>query len=183
MESRDPTEIRALLDRVLRISAAEDWTEDISPSQRTVLSYLSRANRFSRAPSQVTDYLGATRGTVSQTLKTLARKGLVSEQRSEKDKRSISYKISAAGLTALKRHTTIDSALSELPDRSASALTESLHDVMKHILRARGGRSFGVCETCHHHRNGRGGAYCALLDEKLSTGEILEICHEHEMAT
>lgn len=97
MDSHDRTEIRDLLDRVLRTSAAEDWTEDISPSQRAVLSYLSRANRYSRAPSQVADYLSATRGTVSQTLKTLARKGLVSEQRSEKDKRSISYKISEIG--------------------------------------------------------------------------------------
>jgi DNA-binding MarR family transcriptional regulator len=180
MENRDQTEIRALLDRVLRISAAEDWTEDISPSQRAVLSYLSRANRFSRAPSQVTDYLGATRGTVSQTLKTLARKGLVSERRSEIDKRSISYEISANGLTALKRRTTIDSALGQLADKSAKALTESLHEVMRHILKARDGRSFGICETCRYHRKDNGGAYCALLDEKLSAREFIEICHEHE---
>ena len=44
------------------------------------MAYLARANRFSRGPSHLADWLGTTRGTVSQTLKALERDGLISRK-------------------------------------------------------------------------------------------------------
>ena len=62
-------QIRFLLNRVDRVASAEDWSDDLNPTQMTILRYLDRANQFSRSPSNIADYLGTTRGTVSQSLK------------------------------------------------------------------------------------------------------------------
>lgn len=183
---RDPqNQVREILDRISRIAASEDWTGDINPTQRAALSYLARANRFSRSPSQVADYLEATRGTVSQTLKALARKNLIEEQRSEQDKRSISYVVTDEGHTALNFTTAIDQAVGHLTQGQADDLALALTHLMSDVLQARGGRSFGACRTCRHHRaNPSGqtnpsGAYCALLQEALYPAETEQICHEH----
>jgi DNA-binding MarR family transcriptional regulator len=85
--------ISDLIDRLGRLNAAEEWNGPLNPSQFAALSYLARANRFSRAPSHVADYLATTRGTASQTLKALARKELIAESRLEEDKRSIRYDV------------------------------------------------------------------------------------------
>ena len=69
-----------LLDRLARLHLASRRDDALNPAQAAALDYLARANRFSRMPSAVADYLAATRGTVSQTLKALAAKGLIVEQ-------------------------------------------------------------------------------------------------------
>lgn len=177
---RDPqNQVREILDRISRIAASEDWTGDINPTQRAALSYLARANRFSRSPSQVADYLEATRGTVSQTLKALARKNLIEEQRSEQDKRSISYVVTDEGHTALNFTTAIDQAVGHLTQGQADDLALALTHLMSDVLQARGGRSFGACRTCRHHQTNPSGAYCALLQEALEPTETEQICHEH----
>ncbi|MEP3347380.1 MAG: helix-turn-helix domain-containing protein [Litoreibacter sp.] len=67
---------------------------ELNPTQDATLGYLVQANKFSRIPSQVAAYLGATRRTTSQTLKSLLRKGYVEKVRSTQDKRVISYDLS-----------------------------------------------------------------------------------------
>ncbi len=174
------TEIRDLLDRLSRINAAEDWTGRVNPTQRAALAYLAKANRFSRKPSQVADYLSATRGTVSQTLKALARKDLIRENRSETDKRSISYGITAEGMKELDHTAAVDVALSLMAEEDLENLSDQLKKLAKELLRQREARPFGICLTCRHHQSGKSGAYCTLLDEPLQKEETDQICHEFE---
>lgn len=168
-----------LLDRIARLRAAESWRDDLNPSQRAALDYLGRANRFSRSPSQVADYLASTRGTVSQTLKSLSRKGLVEEVRSEADKRSISYEVTPQGRAHLSANRKA-STLADLTDREAGLLTDLLERLLHGVLTQRGGRSFGMCRTCKYHSQLKSGGYCRLLEIDLLPAEIIQICHEHE---
>ncbi len=170
------------MERLGRINAADDWAGELNPTQMAALSYLAKANRFSRSPSQVSEFLSATRGTVSQTLKALARKGLISEVRSDTDKRSISYDVTNDGRTALVPATVIDQALDRLDEPILQNLATSLRVLIRTALAARGKRSFGVCRDCRHHqKQGRGG-YCILLKEPLAADETGQICHEHQTA-
>lgn len=178
----DRTRIRDLIDRIARLSAADEWSDDINPTQWVALSYLDRANRFSRAPSQVAEFMAATRGTVSQTLKALARKGLASENRSEADRRWISYSITAQGTAVLERKTIIDEAASDLDDGKAARLADALEALVRQALVKRGKRAFGICATCRHHKSQGAGGYCMLLQEKLTQADSTKICHEHEEA-
>ena len=176
------TEIRHLLDRLCRLAAAEEWTADLNPSQYAALSYLARANRFSRAPSQVAQYLSSTRGTVSQTLKALHRKGYVAETRSETDRRSISYDMTRAGLDALRKSALFDRPLASYSDLESDKLANSLNLLLQRVLHARGNRPFGVCRDCTHHREREGTRYCALLKVALKDTEAEEICFEQTSA-
>lgn len=182
MTTKDHSELRALIDRISRLNAAEDWGGGLNPTQRAAIAYLARANRFSRMPSQVADYLSATRGTVSQTLKALARKGLVAETRSTSDRRSVSYAVTAEGLQALETTTAMDAAIAGLKAKEAAQLNAALKDLLTAALAQREGRSFGICRTCRHHRKGPEGAHCALLEVALQPEETEQICHEHEAA-
>jgi len=179
MPPTDRARIKDIIDRLGRITAAEEWNDEINPTQWTALSYLARANRFSRSPSQVSDYMAATRGTVSQTLKALARKGLVKEHRSDQDKRSISYSVTGQGLTLLEGETLIEDAASALSDRQRTALLDGLETLMRNALARRRSRPFGICRTCAHHRKAGDGGFCTLLGVPLSPAETGQICHEH----
>ena len=136
--------IKELLDRLGRIAAAGEWDGDLNPTQLTALSYLARANRFSRTPTQVSEFMAATRGTVSQTLKALARKGFICEHRSERDKRSISYSLTDTGRALLTRVSGIEDAVSSLNDEESSSLLAGLEALARGALRQRGFMGVGV---------------------------------------
>ena len=171
--------IRELIDRLSRIMAADEWSEDINPSQWTALSYLANANRFSRSPSQVAEYMSATRGTVSQTLKALARKGLIEEIRSKADKRSISYSVTKKGKELMEQRKEMEDANIVTDDIDSEILAENLETLARNTLRKRGQRPFGICGTCKYNQNSADGRHCQLLGEKLLPYQTNQICHEH----
>lgn len=182
MESNQTSRIRALIERLSRLSETEDWTGDINPAQMGALRYLARANRFSRAPSQVASFAGSTRGTMSQTLRALERKGLVTEARSERDKRSIVYQVTESGRALALAGKAIDASFAGLSESEAQILEELLSRVLKNVIAARGGRSFGMCRHCRHHEKRWVGGYCRLLAVELAEVETTQICYEHEVA-
>ncbi len=179
MKSEDTHRLETLIDRLNRILASDEWADALNPAQWTALVYIARANRFSRAPSYVAEYMCATRGTVSQTLKALAKKGLISELRSEKDKRSLSYSLTASGRHLLKRRTSREELFASLDSDTSVHLANGLEELLRASIRRRGMKAFGVCKTCRYHRRKPGGGYCELLKEQLSNREADQICHEY----
>ncbi|UWQ56122.1 MarR family winged helix-turn-helix transcriptional regulator [Leisingera caerulea] len=173
-----PTRIAELISRLARLDAGESWAAELNPAQRAALDYLSRANRFSRSPSHVAAYLGSTRGTVSQTLKALAQKGYVEEQRSESDKRVIRFALTAQGeqVTALPRALT--EAAAALPDTAHDTLQAALEQILGRMIAANGGQPFGLCHACKHFTAEGPGGFCRLLAEPLSPEDTNKICHE-----
>ncbi|KIC47801.1 transcriptional regulator, MarR family protein, partial [Leisingera sp. ANG-S] len=57
---------------------------------------------------------------------------------------------------------------------------DALQQLVRGMIAARGGRSFGLCRSCRHHRASAQGAHCALLDVPLRDEETTQICQEHE---
>ncbi len=177
-----PDQIRALINRLARLDAAETWEVDLNPAQIAALDYLARANRFSRAPSQVAEYLGTTRGTMSQTLKSLVRKGYLTERGSETDRRSISYDLTPSGIALAGRQGTLARAVADLTAGDQASLSASLSAILAARLSANRGRAFGICNTCAHHRVIGEDAFCALLSLPLAPEETTQICHEQVAA-
>ena len=172
--------IRDLIKRLARLDAAAAWGGDLNPTQRAVLEYLGQANRFSRSPSHVAEYLGTTRGTVSQSFKSLLQKGYVTEHRSQLDKRAISFELTTAGQSIAKADNPLSGALVDFPDREKGALLASLRAVLGGVLDRNDGRSFGICNTCAHHQPTPEGGFCDLLSEPLLPAETQKICFEQE---
>jgi len=171
-----------LIERLGRILRADQHGAGLNPVQGEALRFLSRANRFSRTPAALADYLGSTRGTVSQTLLALESKGLVERRPNALDGRSVSLVLTKAGVDYLKSDPA--RALAKAIDSSgaASRLAEDLEAGLRAAITQKGGRAFGVCRTCRHFREGvRGGDrphQCALLDEQLGATDASSICIE-----
>ncbi|HQU67799.1 MAG TPA: MarR family transcriptional regulator [Albidovulum sp.] len=173
----DDEEIAELMDRIARLHSARRRSAALPEAQVAALDYLARANRFSRSPSAVAEYLAATRGTVSQTLIALARKGLVSEEPAPDDRRSRIYSLSPKGRAEI-------GGAGPSPDwgGAKTELLIGLRAALAVMIRDAGGRSFGLCRTCRHHRPGEDGAFCALLGVALAVAEADQICAEHQAA-
>ena len=173
-----PRHIRELITRLARLDAASGWDGDLNPTQRAALSYLAQANRFSRSPSHLSDYLGSTRGTVSQSLKSLLQKGYVSEKRSALDKRVISYELTAKGEDVAQTASLLETAIAGMPEEGSEALRDLLMQVLGTVLQERDAPGFGVCKTCCHHKAGPDGRTCGLLSVPLTEQEADQICFE-----
>lgn len=176
-----------LLERLARLVQNDAHSSGLKPTQWEALRYLARANRFSRSPGALTAYLGMTKGTVSQTLQALERKGLIEKHAAAIDRRSVKINLTKAGETLLA-----DDPLGDL-EASINALTKNeqklfgamLEGLMKNMLHRRGGKAFGACKTCRHFRGDKNqGApfFCSLLSEPLSKSDSEMICAEQEAA-
>ncbi|MCK8464044.1 MarR family transcriptional regulator [Aliiroseovarius sp. S1339] len=171
-------QIRALINRLSRLDAAQNWDGALNPAQRAAVDYLARANRFSRSPSHVADFLGTTRGTTSQTLKALMRKGFVSEERSSTDKRSTSYHLTDMGRSVGGTGSLLLAALEKLPQNDLANIEASMRRLLNAAVRENGLKPFGICRTCLHFKPMETGGYCTLLRVALNDAETEQICHE-----
>lgn len=171
--------IRDAINRLARLDTSRGWTGDLNPTQRAMLAYLGQANRFSRSPSHVAHYFGATRGTTTQSLKSLQQKGYLAERRSEVDKRVISYDLTDRGRKMSDVQSPLQQAASALSPKDQQNLGRYLKSMLLDALARNNGREFGVCKTCMHHQERDGSPYCGLLDVVLAPNEVDQICHEH----
>ncbi|WP_420349252.1 MarR family winged helix-turn-helix transcriptional regulator [Pelagibius sp.] len=185
MESID--DLGLLLERLARVLQNEAHSEGLKPTQWEALRYLGRANRFSRTPSGVTAYLGMTKGTVSQTLNALERKGLIGKRIDPQDRRQVALRLTAKGSRLLARDP-IEALLRGTAGLSAEqreTLTEGLQRLLAETLRRRGGQPFGLCRTCRHFsaEDPAGSPHrCRLLEVPLTEEDGGLICAEQEAA-
>lgn len=171
--------VRQLISRLARLDADAGRSEGLNPAQSMALEYLARANKFSRQPSHVAEFMGSTRGTISQTLKALRDKGLISELRSETDRRSLSYNLTQKGRRILAQSNSLRSAFKELSVNELGKLERSLQAVLNTSLRSNGLKPFGVCKTCAHFSPRTKGGFCNLLSLPLELSETEMVCVEN----
>ena len=131
----------------------------------------------------MTEYLGLTKGTVSQTLLVLARRRLVSRYADPRDGRVVRLVLTASGAALLKTLNAAgawrEAVNAASPARINSAMVV-LRQVLAQVQAQSGARSFGVCASCRHNqRLGPRSYFCGLMQEKLSSPETRRICREH----
>ena len=180
IEPCTPSRIAELMDRLGRATHALQFVHGLNPAQWEALRFLGRANRYSRSPSALSDYLGTTKGTTSQTLRALESKGYVTRCRDCHDRRGISLELTEAGRVLLARDPMrdIEHAVASLSDACAETLATGLGQVLDRI-RSRCRQSvFGVCERCNHLVTTGEAAttQCGLTGEPLSQEEIRRLC-------
>lgn len=176
-----------ILERISRVLQNDGHSVGLKPTQWEALRYFARANRFSRSPSALTVYLGMTKGTVSQTVSALEKKGHIKKAAGEEDRRQIRIEVTAKGERLLRRNPleAMATSLSRLPASRRQELKDDLGEFLKATLRQRDGRPFDACKTCRYFQsNASGGAphKCGLLEEPLSAADSEMICAEHEAA-
>ena len=190
-EDEEDSDGRAIvwpLERLARVMRAREHEDGLNPAQREALRYLSRANRFSNSPGALTRYLGATKGTVSQTVMALARKGFIAKSLREGGRKSLSLVLTDKGREALERDPwgQLAKAADELGGKTRRRLHRGLAELLEQELTRAGLRSFGVCSSCRFFRergrsdDPKGPHLCMLFEDALTEDDAQRICQEHQ---
>ena len=155
----------------------------LQPVQIEALTYLTRCNRYSDTPQAVTEYLGLTKGTVSQSLKVLEQKGLLRKQQDTEDKRITHLAVTAKGRKLIEQAfpaKCLDAALAKTKFLQGPKLEETLRTLLHEMQQQHGRKTFAACHTCRFNERHKNGYVCGLTKEALSERDIQLICREHE---
>lgn len=173
------------LSNLLRTESRQLLTSHgLQPIQLEILHYLSVCNRYSNTAKGVAEYLGQTKGTVSQSIKVLERKGLITKHVDNIDKRIVHLKITSNARTLLKK--TVPAPLFSnagklIKEQSMKQMQSALKSLLMAVQKANGLKSFGVCHTCRYNQQlNNGNHLCRLTKEVLSSKEVQLICREHD---
>jgi DNA-binding MarR family transcriptional regulator len=149
-----------------------------------VLRFLSRANQFSRTVSAFAEFHATTRGTASQTVKSLVSRGYLSRTKSKRDGRSVIFDLTEAGRAVLSRDpcSALVSAAGELPATTRNQLTKGLERLLGRLVEKTNVRPFGTCGECAFvadrgsRRKGKRRPECELRGESLDESELTQTC-------
>ena len=181
-----------LVNRLGRTVHCLQFAEGLNPAQWEALRYLTRANRYSRTPTALADFLGTTKGTASQTVKALEAKGLVARERVVEDGRAVRLTLTEAGQEILRRDPLhrMDEVAATLAGELPAA-NQTLQTLVNQLQAAFGLREFGLCNECTHFcknaieagkpaepatATAAGPHQCGLNKDPLSENDSHEIC-------
>ena len=165
----------------LRKAGAE---EALQPVHLQALMYLSRANRYSNTPQALADYLGLTKGTVSQTLLLLDRRGLIERFEDDIDRRVVRLRLSSAGEQLIAEAQPAlpwqNATRNISPNRIRNA-TSALREALVTLQEDNEGTVFGVCSSCSFCQKLSQRIYrCGQMGDRLSGPETRKLCRIYQ---
>jgi DNA-binding MarR family transcriptional regulator len=179
-DGKSATGIASDMERLTRLIRASEHRDGLNPAQWEALRYLTRANRFSNSPGALALYLGATKGTVSQTLKSLEAKGLVTKTPRGGKRGSLSLELTSKATEALIADpwTRFSADATQLRGKIRRRLAKGLTELLTTELARKGVPRFGACRDCRYFReDGQDDApSCMFFDETLKGADIGRIC-------
>ena len=165
---------------LLRVEIKKAGNEiGLQPVHLQILNYLSLCNRFSNTPASVSEYIGATRGTVSQTLQRLVIKGYLHQKTDECDRRVQHFEVSESGqqiLTKLISPPNFHHAVHMLDKTSQGIIITALTQLLGNLQTTNQAKSYGVCKDCRFLKVDNEYYQCGLAREPLHAFEINRIC-------
>lgn len=182
-----PAKISNLINRLGRKIHCIQFAQGLNPAQWEALRYLARANRYSRTPSALAEYLQTTKGTASQTLKSLESKGYVQRAAVPQDRRAVRIDMTDDGHLLLKRDPLqcLETSAAALVGDDIEPARRVLARLASALERYGEGTAFGLCSECTHFcknasASAEGGPHqCGLHEEPLSAVDATKICVSH----
>lgn len=167
-----------------RIASGEGLVEGLTAAQWAVLRYFAQANRFSRTPSAFAAFHATTRGTASQTIKSLENQGYLTRIRSEEDKRSVRLVLTekARGILANDPLESLVRAADSLAPSVQGNFANALQRMLGQVSQERGKPPFGTCTSCQYLASddccGKGQTpyACGFTSEPLLPEELNGVC-------
>jgi DNA-binding MarR family transcriptional regulator len=144
--------IAELVFHIGRIATGEGLVEGLTAAQWAALRYFSQANRFSRTPSAFAAFHGTTRGTASQTIKSLENQSYLTRIRSEDDRRSVKFVLTekAKDILANDPLESLVRAADSLPPSAKDHFANALQRMLGQVSQERGKPLFGTCTPCQY---------------------------------
>lgn len=173
-------DIFRLLDRICRMSRGLQYCNGLNPAQWDCLRFIGQANRFSRTPGALAAFLGTTKGTASQTLNALEKKGYLSRIPDPEDRRVRHVELTKLGSSLLAEDplNCLDQAISNLAPDIVDSMSVGLSQLFSDMQSRCGGQDLGICESCGHFEGETkaGNMICGLKQAELSYEEATKFC-------
>lgn len=183
----------------LLIQAARAWyfegdQHGLRDREWMALRFLGRANRFSRTPTALAGFIGATKTTASQIVKTLESKSYLARKPSREDKRSVVLCVTPQGEKCLSQHDPINhvlNAVNSLGTEECARLRGSLTRILNHLDATHQRLNASTCRDCMFlAERGPGAAkgrgtpefMCRLYRAPISLEETELLCTNFEQA-
>jgi len=166
------------------LTRGEGFVADLTFAQWTALRYFSSVNRFSRTVSAFAEFHGTTRGTASQTIKSLVQNNYLTRKHSKSDGRSIDLTLTYKSKKLLGEDPieALVVAASALSNSASHTVARSLERMLRKLAQQQGKCHFGMCPNCKHFQedgcnaNGKSDYYCAFMNEPLKEAETQQLC-------
>lgn len=136
--------------QVLRTTSSLAFREGLNPAQWAALRYFAQASPPSaRSVIAFARYHGTTKGTASQTIAALEKKGLLERQVNERDRRTATLSVTETGQAVLANDpiNALSDAIAGLSDSHHRMMAEGLDQLLRHLLDARVGKAAATDET------------------------------------
>jgi DNA-binding MarR family transcriptional regulator len=175
----------ARLERLARLIRSASHTHGLNAAQWEALRFLSRANHFSNSPGALTRYLGATKGTTSQTVLSLIKKGAITKSLRDNDGRSVVLVLTEAGEKILGDDPLIrlEKSIAKLGDKTSKRFSKGLSELLQIEVEDQGEPSFGNCAGCLNAKKDQGEVWCKVLSVKVSIADAQKFCIYHKVET
>ena len=150
--------------------------------QISALYYLSHCNHYSNTPGAVAEYLGFTKGTISQSLRKLESQGWISREGDSHDKRIVRLFITDKAreiLYGVISQNMIDQACASLHHQGETLQQQLLH-LLRQLQKQENQRIFGECYQCRFHQTEQEKTYCGLTQELIPKENTRLICREFQ---
>ncbi len=182
--------IVAALERISQTFRVMLWEESknfsLSPIQIQVLIFLLYHSAEKRKVSYIADEFNMTKATISDSIKTLEQKKLVSKEFEESDTRSYVINLTKRGKEIADRVSMFSDELrmpiEKLHPDEKENLLLSLIGIINHLNKAGVITIQRMCLNCIHHKSLNKGHqhFCTLLNKTIESSDLRIDCPEHQ---
>ncbi len=177
-----------IVSHLARLTYADGNACGLTNAQWTALRFFGSVNRHSRNLSAFADYHATTRGSASQTIKSLVARDFLARLPSKADGRSARIELSEKGRSFLDQDPleNLVQAIETLPNSSQSSLAAVLDDVLVCIRADRQEKKLGRCSKCHFlkecgvSKKMEIAYFCTHAQEELSELELQNFCMNYQ---
>ncbi|MGE4347458.1 MAG: MarR family winged helix-turn-helix transcriptional regulator [Flavobacteriaceae bacterium] len=187
------SKIVASLERIAQSFRVLLWQESkefsLSPIQVQVLIFLLHHSDEKRKVSYLASEFNMTKATISDTIKALEQKELISKEFEPTDTRSFIINLTEKGRDIADRTSMftkeIRTPIDKLHPDDKENMLLGLFDVIRHLNKSGVITIQRMCMSCSYYQSSNMGKqhFCKLLNQKLQVQDLRIDCPEHKLKT
>lgn len=177
------------LERIAKAFRVLLWEESklhkISPIQIQILLFCSTHKKENLKVSFLANEFDLTKATVSDSIKVLIKKDLLSKEINPSDSRSFTVQLTRKGNEIVEKTKGFSSVLTQSIDTLTAIEKESLlNNILNIIYQLNQQKIISIqrmCFTCFHYEKKGNNSFCNLLNKSLKKSDFQIDCVDHKM--
>ena len=175
-----------LIERISSLLRSEERRKyaaiGLQPVHGQVLEYLAKCNKYSNTHAAVAEYLGLTKGTVSQTIQILERKHYLEKTTDSVDGRVVHLTLTETGrqlIDELKPLDIFKQAETKVSQQEFDTIGQALETTLGVLQKVNHSKSFGLCRSCRYFSVAENHYQCGMTEQPLDREDTDKICRDH----